>query len=75
MQLLRDDGDADDARAPGPPSPTTDQTASIPNSINEEIHHVQHWSSESVLRLTTFGVLGIHARQQHHGPPSLIRRP
>ena len=75
MQLLRDDGDADDARAPDPPSPTTHQTAYIPNSINEEIHHVQHWSSESVLRLTTFGVLGIHARQQHHGPPSLIRRP
>ena len=72
MQLLRDDGDADDAHAPGPPSPTTDQTAYIPDSINEEIYHVQHWSSESVLRLTTFGVLGIHARQQHHGPPSLI---
>jgi hypothetical protein len=75
MQLLRDDDNADDARAPGPPSPTTHQTAYIPNSINEEIHHVQHWSSESVLRLTTFGVLGIHAQQQHNGPPSLIRRP
>ena len=75
MQLLRDYGDADDARAPGPPSPTTDQIAYISNSINEETCHVQHWSSESVLRLTTFGVLGIHARQQHHGPPWLSRRP
>ena len=75
MQRLRDDGDADAARAPGPPAPTTHQTAYISSSINEEIHHVQHCSSESVLYLTTFGVLGIHARQQHHGPPSLIRRP
>jgi len=25
--------------------------------------------------LTTFGVLGIHARQQHHGPSSLIHAP
>jgi len=40
MQLLRDYGDADDARAPGPPSPTTDQIAYIPNSINEETCHV-----------------------------------
>jgi hypothetical protein len=42
MQRLRDDGDADAARAPGPPSPTTHQTAYISSSINEEIHHVQH---------------------------------
>ena len=30
---------------------------------------------QSVLLLTTFGVLGIHARQQHQGPSSLIQAP
>ena len=61
--------------APGRPSLTTHQTTYIPDSINEEVHHVQHCSCESVLFLTTFGVLGIHARQQHHGPSSLIHAP
>ena len=35
----------------------------------------QHCSCECMLFLTTFGVLGIHARQQHHGPSSLIHVP
>ena len=54
------------------PPPTTHQTTYIPNSIHGELHYVQHFSSESGSPLTTLGVLGIHARQQHHGPSSLI---
>ena len=59
-------------RAERRPPPTTHQTTYIPNSIHEELHYVQQCSSESGSPLTTFGVLGLHARQQHHGHSSLI---
>jgi hypothetical protein len=62
MQRLHADGDADAARAPGRPSPTIHQTEYIPSSINVYAHHVQHCSLESMSTLTTFGVLGVHAR-------------
>ena len=59
-------------RAPRRPPPTTHKTTYIPNIIHEELHYVQQCSSESGSPLTAFGVLGLHARQQHHGPSSLI---
>ena len=73
LQLLSDDdAHAGAPRAPRPPPPTTHQTTYIPNSTQEVLHYVQHCSSQFGSLLTTFGVLGLHARQQHHGPSSLI---
>ena len=44
-----------------PPTPQPHQTTYIPNSTHDELHCVQHCSSESGLVLTTFGVFGLSA--------------
>jgi hypothetical protein len=72
QQLGDDDADAGTPRAPLRPPPTIHQTTYIPDGTHEDLRYVQHCSSESGSLLTTFRVLGLHARQQHHGPSSLI---
>ena len=52
-----------------PPQPTKPHTLL---TAHMKIYIMYNTASESGSLLTTFRVLGLHARQQHHGPSSLI---